>query len=164
MILAFIMIFLAVFAALVVADDYVTTQFTLGQEWSKVEKESDKAGYGYLNDDVIQPVVYNEMLEYMDHNVNAQSPSTVDVDDVLAEGESLLLAGKYDEAINVFDKVLAIEPNNTGALNNKGLVLGSLGRYDEAIVYFDKVLAIDPNNTNALDAKEFVLYLTRQGK
>lgn len=36
--------------------------------------------------------------------------------------------GKYDQAIPLIDKALAIDPNDTHALNNKELALSKLGR------------------------------------
>jgi tetratricopeptide (TPR) repeat protein len=41
--------------------------------------------------------------------------------------------GRREEAISYYDKVLAIEPGNMDALNNKGNALDNLGRYEEAI-------------------------------
>ena len=52
-----------------------------------------------------------------------------------------------------FDKSLAINPNNTDALNGKGVALAKLKNFDEAIASFDKALAINPNNTKALSEK-----------
>jgi tetratricopeptide (TPR) repeat protein len=39
------------------------------------------------------------------------------------EGSKLLGEGKYKEAISVYDKALAIDPNYENALNNKCVVL-----------------------------------------
>ena len=69
------------------------------------------------------------------------------------KGLSLGNLKNFKEAIEHFDKVLAIDPNNINALNNKGLSLGNLKNFKEAIEHFDKVLAIDPNNINALNNK-----------
>jgi tetratricopeptide (TPR) repeat protein len=37
-------------------------------------------------------------------------------------------SGRYEEAVNYYDKVLAIEPYHMGALYNKGVALDSLGK------------------------------------
>jgi tetratricopeptide (TPR) repeat protein len=63
----------------------------------------------------------------------------------------------YNESIVFFDKALAINPNNTAALNNKGLALAKLGMYNESIVFFDKALAINPNYIRALNNKNLAL-------
>ena len=53
---------------------------------------------------------------------------------------------------------LAIKPNNTEVLNNKGVALGKLKNFDEAVASFDKVLALKPNNTKALSEKGAALH------
>ena len=62
-----------------------------------------------------------------------------------------------DESIAYFDKALAVDPDNTAALNNKGLALAKLGEYDESIAYFDKALAVDPNDAYSLNNKKSTL-------
>jgi Flp pilus assembly protein TadD len=66
----------------------------------------------------------------------------------------------------LFDKALAINPNNTGALSEKGRALLKLGvtnntidvqKFNEAIGLFDKALAINPNNTDVLNDKQRAL-------
>ena len=50
------------------------------------------------------------------------------------------------QAKNIYEQILAVEPENTGALNSLGNVWGSndgLGDDDKAITYFRKVLVID---------------------
>jgi Flp pilus assembly protein TadD len=41
--------------------------------------------------------------------------------------------GKYNEAITLFDKVLAVDPTDVKTLNNKGNALDNLGKHQEAI-------------------------------
>ena len=57
--------------------------------------------------------------------------------------DGVLLAVNSEEAINHYNKILAIEPDNMGALHNKGNSLYNLGRYVEAIKYYDKVIKPD---------------------
>ena len=54
-------------------------------------------------------------------------------------------------------KLLAIDPNYTEALNGKGLALDSLGKYEEAITWYDKALGIDPNYMYSLYNKGLAL-------
>jgi tetratricopeptide (TPR) repeat protein len=61
---------------------------------------------------------------------------------------------KYEEAAECFGRVLAIDPNNVLALNNKGFSLFGLGKHKEAIEYYDKALSIDPNNITTLNNKK----------
>ena len=55
------------------------------------------------------------------------------------KGMSLNSLGKFNESITYFDKVLAMDPNNTIALTQKANAFGGLGKYHEAITYYDKV-------------------------
>ena len=75
-----------------------------------------------------------------------------------AKAATLHNLGKYQEAIEWYDKALKIDRNNL-ALNNKGLALNNLGKYQEAIEWYDKVLEIDPNNVYALNNKGLALII-----
>jgi tetratricopeptide (TPR) repeat protein len=66
--------------------------------------------------------------------------------------------GKYNESIVYFDKVLAIDPKNVLALNEKGNAFGGLGNYIQAIANYGKALAVDPKNATVLDNKDVVFY------
>ncbi len=80
-----------------------------------------------------------------------------DISSLLSRGHEALQQGMYDQAIEHYDRALAIDPNYTDALNGKGVALASLGRYQEAIEYFDRVLAIDPERPTALNNKGVAL-------
>lgn len=71
----------------------------------------------------------------------------------VGEGQS----GNYQEAINYFDKALAIDPNDLDALHNKGYAFYNLGKPEQALIYFDKALAIDPNLESTLRIKGMAL-------
>jgi tetratricopeptide (TPR) repeat protein len=73
------------------------------------------------------------------------------------KGNALIEQGNYTQAIQSFDKALAIDPNDKYALEGKGYALHNLGNYTEAIQYYDKALAIDPNDKYALNSKGGVL-------
>jgi len=54
--------------------------------------------------------------------------------------------GKYQEALQSFDRVLEIESGHAGAWNGRGICLKELGRYEEAIQCFNRVITINPND------------------
>jgi len=60
----------------------------------------------------------------------------------LSEGDILYEQGRYEEALECFNKVLEINPNCADAWSRKGLTLARLGRYEEAIRCFDRSLSI----------------------
>ena len=53
---------------------------------------------------------------------------------------------KYNEAIEYYNKAIAIEPNYYNAWYNKGLCLHKLQRYNEAIEAYDKAIEINPDS------------------
>jgi tetratricopeptide (TPR) repeat protein len=57
----------------------------------------------------------------------------------------------------MYNKVLALDPNDLLALNNKGVALYNLGNYEEAIQMYNKVLALDPNDVDAKYNKSIAL-------
>ena len=57
----------------------------------------------------------------------------------------LIDLGKYDEAIQCYDKAIEIDANYADAWNNKGNALDNLGKYDEAIQCYDSAIEIDAN-------------------
>ena len=93
----------------------------------------------------------------------SQFPSTLakkssdNVSALINKGLALDNLGNHIQAIQYYDKALAIDPNDVDALYNKGNALDSLGNHTQAISYYDKVLDIDPNDVDALYNKGVAL-------
>ena len=85
-----------------------------------------------------------------------------DADKHYHEGTRLYNSRRYEEAIEEYDKALAIDPNDKVVHYNKGLSLYYLHRYKEAIEEFDKALAIDPDYKNARISRELALNEVRK--
>ena len=66
-------------------------------------------------------------------NVGGIDPGSEPKDELIASGNIAQDQGNYTEAIEYYDKVLAIDPNDVDALNNKEVALNS-GNNNEAIV------------------------------
>ena len=62
-----------------------------------------------------------------------------------------------EEAIEQYDRILAISPNDPDILNNKGITLYNMTRYDEAIITFDLGLEVNPDHPGCLYNKGLVL-------
>jgi len=62
----------------------------------------------------------------------------------------LYKAGRYEEAIFVYDQALKLDSRNARVWNNKGLCLTNLARYIEAISCYDEALDINPKHLFAL--------------
>ncbi len=80
-----------------------------------------------------QPVVF-------DFSANALS-----VEELISASISLDTLEKYAEILEVYDRVLAIEPNYAFAWTMKGTALTNLDRYEEALSAHDRALALDAN-------------------
>src|SRR5512137_1669286 len=60
-------------------------------------------------------------------------------------GNSLIVQGKYDEAIHAYEEAIWLDPYYAKAWCNKGIALNALGKYDEAIQAFNESIRLDPN-------------------
>ncbi|HTO92733.1 MAG TPA: tetratricopeptide repeat protein, partial [Bacteroidota bacterium] len=71
---------------------------------------------------------------------------------------SLSSLGHLDEAIACYDKVLAIEPTNSDAWNNKGVCLRKQGKLDKALTCYDRATEADRRNASAWSNRGNCLY------
>ena len=71
---------------------------------------------------------------------------------------SLSSLGHLDEAVAYYDQVLAIEPGNTDAWNNKGVCLRKLGKLDDALACYDRATESDRRNASAWSNRGNCLY------
>ena len=65
--------------------------------------------------------------------------------------------GKYDKAINAYEKALKLNPSNADVLTDLGIMYRRSGQFRKAIEKFDKAVAVDPNHQNARLNKGIVL-------
>lgn len=77
--------------------------------------------------------------------------------EVFQEGIKLLKSGKYEEAIENFDKILKIGPATEAGWINKGLCLIGLKKIQDAIKNYDIALRFNPNFNLILYHKAFAL-------
>jgi tetratricopeptide (TPR) repeat protein len=77
--------------------------------------------------------------------------------DLFNKGVALDAQGKYDEALQAFDKAIEINPQLAEAWVAKGVVLMAQGKYDEAIQAYDKAIEIDPQDVNVWNNKGVAL-------
>ena len=78
------------------------------------------------------------------------------------KGVGLVKMGRYGEAVNCFDRIIDLNPNNADAWTNRGRVLIEMGRYEEAIESYDRAIEINPQDGYALYSKG--LALERMGR
>lgn len=80
-----------------------------------------------------------------------------DITTIFNKALALDKSGKYEEAIELYDKILKTDPDHIKALRKKGIALYFLGKYQEAAEIYDKVLKIDPKDIDVLNNKGIVL-------
>jgi tetratricopeptide (TPR) repeat protein len=61
------------------------------------------------------------------------------------KGNAFNTQGKYDEAIQCFDKAIELDPKYADAWIGKAMNLGNLGRYDEALQASERAIESNPN-------------------
>ena len=57
--------------------------------------------------------------------------------------------GEYQKALENFDEIIKLNPQNQEVLNNKGAVLGKLGQHEKEIECYEKALEIDEKYLDA---------------
>jgi len=79
-------------------------------------------------------------------------------------GNALLASKRAEEALAIYDRALALQPDYIAALYNRGLALLQLKRAGEALSSFDRVLALAPDDAEALTERgNALLDLKRAG-
>jgi tetratricopeptide (TPR) repeat protein len=72
------------------------------------------------------------------------------------KGIALAEQGKYDEAIQVYDKAIEQDPTFAYPWNGKGLILSFQGKHDEAILALDEAIRRDPDYVQARNHKDTI--------
>jgi tetratricopeptide (TPR) repeat protein len=60
-------------------------------------------------------------------------------------GELLRALGRLSEALDSYDRALALQPDAKAGWNSRGVVLEGLGRLNEAVESHDRAIALDPD-------------------
>ena len=101
------------------------------------------------------PISSNDVANQTNGQTEVNHP---DVDTLFSTAFSSYKIRQYSDAVDSFNKVLQIEPNNVTAQFLKGSSLYKEGKYQDAVDSFNKVIEIKPNNTNALLYNGLSLY------
>ena len=76
----------------------------------------------------------------------APNPSVYTIGDLINRGNSYSRMGFLNEAIECYNIVLAINPNQTDAINGKAVCLSKQGFDKEAIILFNNAIILAPND------------------
>ncbi|KAM3131714.1 hypothetical protein pb186bvf_016245 [Paramecium bursaria] len=103
-------------------------------------------------------MIHYKKEQYFNRNKNLirQSNSLTKVlkqQTFLLKGLALQNMKQYDQAIQMYQKALSINPNEAGTYTYIGVILEYSGKFREAIMMFDRAIQINPNFANAYYSK-----------
>ncbi len=78
------------------------------------------------------------------------------------KGWTLGKLGRYEKALECFDRATQISPENVRTWRGKGTVLAILGKYPEAMKCFEKGIELDPSDAGLLKSKGTCLYYLQE--
>lgn len=90
---------------------------------------------------------------------SGSNKDTNDTDILLEQGNKCLDSGDTEKAMEIFKKIIDIDPNNALAHNNLGLVYKEKGLFYAAMEEFEKSIELMPNYYKAMNNLGSVLYL-----
>ena len=101
-----------------------------------------------------------ELVVDQTQDLTVQFPKTITLWNML--GASAAQIGKLDQAVQAFEQIISLNPNQANAYFNMGNALKDQGKLEEAIVAYNKALAIKPDYEAALN--NVVVALKNLGK
>lgn len=94
----------------------------------------------------------NELKKLMQNAINKKSENGP-FEEIIEKGRNLAINEDFTEAIEYFNKVLELNPNNEDCLFYKGVSLYHLEKYNESGKHFDTVLKMNPEHSRAWNYK-----------
>lgn len=107
---------------------------------------------------------YEDLIEHL-KNVyhsyigNLYSPKGEDEKDKVSEaqilnnGDSLFVLGRYSEAKNYYDQLIDLNPKSAIFWQRKAECLIRLGKLDQALLYFNEAIRLEPSNLESVRGK-----------
>ena len=108
-------------------------------------------------------IAYYEMLQYeeaIDHFKKAleiTELSRLDMDILYYMGNSMMLQGSYEEAIETYSAILSDDKNNATAYCHRAFCYRSMGEYEKSLADYDEAVAINRNNYEPYFGKYYLL-------
>ncbi|HPZ09268.1 MAG TPA: tetratricopeptide repeat protein [Candidatus Eremiobacteraeota bacterium] len=138
------------------------------EEAKKIEKEAEekiiKPGVGkkksileevkhIIKDKVSkQDTDLYEKADMIEENPNGES-AVEDISELITRGRRLIREGRYEEALECYDRYLNIESEDMERWHEKGEILKKLGQYEEGLNCYNKALEINPTYLESLIKK-----------
>ena len=93
---------------------------------------------------IFSETIYNDLHGFIKNHDIHESAYTA-----FYRGLTYQNTGKYDKAIEQYDKSIELNPNYANAYNNRGTAKNSLGQHVEAIADYDEVIRLNPDHALA---------------
>ena len=126
-------------------------------ELDVLRKDIKKSNHPSLKEKPSEEVMKNlddfasrlELLEIMGVSLKSE--------DYFSRATDLYFKGKYELALKSIEKVIELEPGDSKAWYNEGVVLSDLGRDDEALKSIENAIELEPNDFDAWSYKGAIL-------
>jgi len=99
--------------------------------------------------------IYKKLAEFLPRLTQGteSAPTQQTAADYVKQGDAMFMEKGYEEAIGLYDRAIAQQPDLPEAWNNRGGALAKLQRYQEAIASYDKALSIKADFPEAWNNK-----------
>ncbi len=109
---------------------------------------------------VVSDVSYSQIVGLDSPNSGLLKYLNENLDDMVKEGIVLTEKDKFNDALDIFNRVIKLNSNHISAYYNKGVVLWNLEDDDSALNCFEHVLTLDTMHVRALELKSRIIAST----
>lgn len=118
-------------------------------QWKKVNLRPGTWAIGFMADGY-EPQNLNVELSAIKKNPPIDVRLNPIPQSPLTQGDTLYGEGKYDEALQEYQRVLEEHPDLPDLYDKIGICYYRLNDYDNAVIYFEKMLAVNPTSQDTL--------------
>lgn len=145
--------------------DETRTQFQgifsdVQQEKNRIFLELAKVTPSVIQAEFVTPETQQKIQELTKQLESLESENyelSLTADDYVKQGDALYFEGRFEDAIESYDKAIEIDSNLFAAWVGKGKVLRTLQRYEEALIANNRSIDIQPDNPWGWFGKGFTL-------
>ncbi|MDD2853172.1 MAG: tetratricopeptide repeat protein [Desulfuromonadaceae bacterium] len=95
-------------------------------------------------------VIYGDKLPLLEQLLNKVNSKEATFETWKELGNIYFDTDQPELAINAYQRVLALHPDDVDALNDQGAMYRQVGDFDKALANFDKAFSLDPQNLESL--------------
>jgi tetratricopeptide (TPR) repeat protein len=122
-----------------------------------VVKENNKRVFRGSGIAYYQMLQYEKAIKEFSKALEIKELSELDLDILYYIGNSMMMIGSYEEAINSYTSILDIDKKNAAAYSNRALCYKNIGDYDNSRKDYDMVISQQPQNYDAYFGKYYLL-------